>query len=469
MEFPLNEWEDKSFFENYVTPGEYAFKYYIYYENRDIDMPPSLYYTLLHICSSIHPNTFSFWNGIGVNLLLLLICVVVLFYLARELFGSCICALLVSACYGFSCGALNTMVLSEMYMLFTFALLVHILAYVKYWEQPEIKKRGHLLLGATLTIGSLTHYYFLIAAFFLLIWYIIKLLMQKRWRDLGEYFVTILVFMFISFRFSSMWVQMSYGIEKACAAFLNFGLKEYLKKLLKMFEFINEQMFGGLLWLIMAVILLLFILNMVKYGRKFIKKYLKVFPILFVAAGYFLFVTIIAPGITDEYMMPLFPIVMCLAVGLLYQMARDLVKREYWVILGCALLSIVLCLPTLAGKMPPYVFSDKQEHIDLMERYADKKAVYIDREFHWREYQDIIQLMKELDSYYAISYAQIVQWEIEDDLKRIYDDDETIVFVGNSALDEEITAYIKDTVRADEMILIDEYERWKIYRAVRYQ
>ena len=69
----------------------------------------------------------------------------------------------------------------------------------------------------------------------------------------------------------------------------------------------------------------------------------------------------------------------------------------------------------------------------------------------------------------SISYAQIVRWEIEDDLKRTYGDDETIVFVGNSALDEEITAYIKDTVRADEMILLDEYERWKIYRAVRDQ
>ena len=48
-------------------------------------------------------------------------------------------------------------------------------------------------------------------------------------------------------------------------------------------------------------------------------------------------------------------------------------------------------------------------------------------------------------------------------------EDQVIVYVGNSELDEEITAYIQETVGAEQMTLIDEYDRWKIYLADRKQ
>ena len=259
------------------------------------------------------------------------------------------------------------------------------------------------------------------------------------------------------------------SFRKIHAKLLNFHLKEYLKNLLKMFGFISEQMFGGLLWFVILGIILLFILNLIKFPKQIIKNLSKIFPLVFSSIAYFLIVTCIAPSINARHMMPLYPITMSLMAGLIYWLIKNLIKKDNWAILLGVLVCVVMCIPTITGKKPVNVFSDKRPHVELMEKYKDLKAVYIDREFYWQEYYEIIPLLKELDSYYVISYAQIVQWEIEDDLKRTYGDDETIVFVGNSALDEEITAYIKDTVRADEMILLDEYERWKIYRAVRDQ
>ena len=41
-----------------------------------------------------------------------------------------------------------------------------------------------------------------------------------------------------------------------------------------------------------------------------------------------------------------------------------------------------------------------------------------------------------------------------------------IVYVGDSELDEEITAYIREAVGAERLELIDEYSRWKIYRGI---
>lgn len=470
MDFPLNEWHDKDFIEEYLTPGEYAFDYPIFFYDNSIDMPPSLYYTILHTLSSFHPDRFSLWDGLGLNLILLLGSMAVLYFLSFDLFENHICALFISVGYGLTCGALNTMLLSETYMLLTFVLLAHLITYIKCFEQPVVNKKAYFFLGITLITGVLTHYYFLIVAVFFWIWYLIKFLRQKRWGEIANYLTTIFVFLLVGVRlFSNMWGQFLFEFRKIHAKLLNFHLKEYLKNLLKMFGFISEQMFGGLLWFVILGIILLFILNLIKFPKQIIKNLSKIFPLVFSSIAYFLIVTCIAPSINARHMMPLYPITMSLMAGLIYWLIKNLIKKDNWAILLGVLVCVVMCIPTITGKKPVNVFSDKRPHVELMEKYKDLKAVYIDREFYWQEYYEIIPLLKELDSYYVISYAQIVQWEIEDDLKRTYGDDETIVFVGNSALDEEITAYIKDTVRADEMILLDEYERWKIYRAVRDQ
>ena len=52
-------------------------------------------------------------------------------------------------------------------------------------------------------------------------------------------------------------------------------------------------------------------------------------------------------------------------------------------------------------------------------------------------------------------------------MEALEEEDSVIVYVGDSELNEEITAYIQETVGAEEMTLLDEYERWKIYLAER--
>ena len=61
----------------------------------------------------------------------------------------------------------------------------------------------------------------------------------------------------------------------------------------------------------------------------------------------------------------------------------------------CAAFGLFLCIPTLKGRVPAYAYSGMKEHTELMKQYSDKKAVYIDREFYWWEYYDLIQVMKE--------------------------------------------------------------------------
>lgn len=468
MEFPLNEWQNQDLFMEYATPGEDAFCYSIPYYNQTLDVHPPLYYYLIHTISSFRPHEFSYWTGVGLNLVLLLGCTIVLYFLTMELFGKRGCAFLVSALFGLTYGALNTMLFVRMYMQFALFLLLHLLVYAKYWEKERIEKKGCIFLGLTLIGGALTQYYFLIAAFFLGIWYTLKLLVQKRFRETAAYLMTILISAGISLSlFPSMWDHIFHGTRGTQAQKAFLSLEGYPRSLLNMFNIISRQMFGGRLWLVLAVIVLLLFADSVVRRKIPFQPFLKAMPVIFMCAWYFLIVTKIAPYIIDRYMMPIYPVIFVLAAGFVYWLAADLLKREGFAVTACTALLILGILPVLQGEIPSYAFCNEQMHKERIQQYSDKKAVYIDREFYWWEYYNIVQMLKEHEEFYVISYARIVQWEIDAALEELAEDEEVIVYVGNSELDEEITEYIRNTVRAEELVLLDEYSRWKIYRGIR--
>lgn len=468
MEFPLNDWMTGDVFMDYVVPQENAFSYDIPYHNQTLDVHPPLYYYLIHTIASFQPYEFSYWTGIGLNIALFLGCAVALYFLVCELVNNKGCALLASLLYGLSYGGLNTMLFIRMYMLFALALLLHLLVYAKYWEREKIPMKGYIFLGLTLVLGAMTQYYFLIAAFFLGVWYTFRLLFGKRFRELGIYLGTVAAAAALSLSlFPPMWDQIFHGSRGTQAQSKFWVFEGYPRSLLNMFDIISDQMFRGYLWPVLGAIVVLIALFVLRFKRLPLKESMKMLPVVFMSAGYFLLVTKIAPEITDRYMMPLFPIVLLLAICFFYMLFGRLAFRKEASLAVCAVFGLFLCIPILKGTVPAYAYSGMKAHTELMKQYADKKAVYIDREFYWWEYYSLMQVMRENSDFYVISYAQIIQDEIDSALEYAGGDDEVIVYVGNTALDEEITEYIKNTVKAKEMIPLDQFSRYTVYRAVR--
>ncbi|MEI3525680.1 MAG: hypothetical protein V8Q27_05760 [Eubacteriales bacterium] len=91
--------------------------------------------------------------------------------------------LLVSALFGISYGAMNMILFVRMYAMFAFLLLAHVYVYQRLVEKRELTWKTFLLLGITLVCGVLTHYYFILPACFLAVWYFVKFWMQKRWKE----------------------------------------------------------------------------------------------------------------------------------------------------------------------------------------------------------------------------------------------------------------------------------------------
>lgn len=469
MEFPLNDWMTGDVFMDYVTPQENAFSYDIPYDNQALDVHPPLYYYLIHTIASFHPYEFSYWTGVGLNLVLFLGCTVILYFLVYELVKSRACALFTGLFYALSYGGLNTMLFIRMYMLFALVLLLHLLVYARYWEREKIPARGFVFLGLTLVLGAMTQYYFLIAAFFLGVWYTFKLLFGKRIRELGIYLGTVAAAAALSLTlFSPMWDQIFHGSRGTQAQDKFWVLEGFPRALLNMFNTLSDQMFCGYLWPILGILAILLLAFIIRFRRLPLKEGGKLLPMMFMSAGYFLLVTKIAPEVTSRYMMPLFPVVLLLALCVLYVLVYGLLpSKKQLALVICAAFGLFVCMPTLQGTVPSYSYNWMKPHTELMKQYADKKAVYIDREFYWWEYYDLMQVMRENSDFYVISYARIIQDDIDSALEYTAEDDEVIVYVGNTALDEEITEYIKNTVKAKEMILLDQFNRYTVYRGVR--
>lgn len=467
FDMPLNEWLDRDWYLSQGAAMEgHTFEYAIPYRNQAADVHPPLYYILMHTLCSFVPGQIVFALGTRLNIFFMLGCTLLLYLLATEVFGRREIGLVTAALFGITYGACNMVLFVRMYTMMTFIALAHVYVYLRFLEEKRLTWKHWLLFGSTLILGVLTHYYFILLAFFLAAWYFVKFWMQKRFKEECFFHVSIEVCALISLViFPPMWNHIfnDYRGEEAREALV--GMGGFGGRLKAMLRFLDAQLFGGWLWLLLMAGVILLVIYGIKYKNFPLRELKKLFPILFMTGGYFVLVTKIAPYATDRYLMPIYPFVYLIAVGGLCWLLGKLIPQKPAVAV-CAIAFLGLSVGSLSKGAPGYAFTDFKQHLEQAREYSDRYCVYIDREYNWWEYYGVIQLLKEYKGFYCISYAAITD-DIQTGMEALEDENDVIVFVGDSELNEEITAYIQDTVGAQRMTLLDEYNRWKIYLAER--
>lgn len=466
FDMPLNEWLDKEWYLSQGAAMEgHTFDYSIPYGNQEADVHPPFYYFLIHTLSSLIPGEISFGVGIGLNILFMLGCTVLLYFLTKEIFKSRIIGFVVAALFGLTYGACNMVLFIRMYTMFTFILLAHVYVYLHVLDREYLTWKSYLLLGVTLVSGVLTHYYFILCAFFLAAWYFVKFWMQKRFHEECCFHVSIEICALVCLAvFPAMWKHIFNDYRGEGARENLMVLSGFGGKLKAMLGYLNEQLFGGFLPLLLVAAIILFAIYLLEKRTIPWEEMGKLFPVIFLAGGYFFLVTKIAPYTTDRYLMPIFPLVYLIVLGGIMWLLGKLIKPELAAV-GCAVVFLILSIWTLGKRTPEYAYVDFEPHLEKAEEYADTYCVYIDREYNWWEYYHVIQLLKEYKRFFCISYAAITD-DIQTGLEALEGEKEVIVYVGDSELDEEITAYIREAVGAERLELIDEYSRWKIYRGI---
>jgi hypothetical protein len=467
FDMPLNQWLDGDWYLSQGAAMEgYTFDYAIPYRNQAADVHPPLYYFMIHTLSSLVPGQICFAVGVWLNIVFMLGITLMLYLLGKEIFKNSWIGLAVAGLFGLTYGAANMVLFIRMYTVFAFLILAHTYVYLRFVEEKVITWKTCLLFALTLVLGVLTHYYFILMAFFLAVWYLIKLWYQKRYKEDGVLHILIELCAVICLAiFPAMWNHIfnDYRGEQARTSLVDLGGMGGRVK--GMLGFLSDQLFGGFLLPLLAAALILLAVYLVKRRSFPWKELEKLYPVIFMTGCYFLLVTKIAPYVTDRYVMPIYPFVYLILVGGLCWLLGRLINLRTAVAL-CSVLFLGLSLGKLGKGVPAYAYTGFQAHEELAEEYSDLYCVYIDREYNWWEYYGVVQLLKEYKEFYCISYAAITP-DIQAAMEALDEEEQVIVYVGNSELDEEITAYIQETVGAQSMELIDEYDRWKIYLASR--
>lgn len=146
-----------------VKPGQ-RFAYDKVYDNNISDCHPPLYYWILHTFCSLFPGTFSKWIGLSINILLLVIADILVYFISVAVVKTKKFQFLPVLLYGFSLAAIDTVLYIRMYMLLT----VWTLAFA-YLSITVIKrgctKKNLALMFFTTYMGAMTQYYFIVFAF----------------------------------------------------------------------------------------------------------------------------------------------------------------------------------------------------------------------------------------------------------------------------------------------------------------
>ena len=401
------------------------------------DPHPPIFYILMELSCSVFsvlfPGVFTKWCGIAINIFFFILAITVLYKLSKKILQSDFWAISVCALYGFSTGAVSTVVFIRMYMIFTFFALLFAYVNATLWEkirneEKASSKGAYLALFATTVMGILTQYYFFIYAFFICIVIWGYSLWAKKYRFAVEYALTMAAGLICSYLIYPRMRYDLFGGMRGTEAFQNFKDKENWGDSFKEFiAIINAELFGNaggllLIALIGMVICALVLLQWnvkksvtsqnsirIVLERKEKKQSLEfhidihdmiVVQMLLAALFYIVLMAKIAPYQEDRYIFNIFPQIMLIVVYIfrkLFIMLRSSRRAE---IFGVIILLIFTGVGYISSGIN-YLYKGTEEKLQTASAYSDLPVFYINYGSTYRACADSIYFVKAQYTYPA--------------------------------------------------------------------
>lgn len=189
-----DQWLSSQVMRDYLTVDrEHRFSYDSVYFNQIYENHPFLFYCLLHTVCSLFPGTFSLWYGFAINIIAFIVTILFFYKLLFEISKSEVTALIGSAFYGFSLGAVNTFIFVRMYALLVMLTTVFLFLHARLYNNSVAKKNNLFIMLFVFTLlGTLTHHFFIPFAACVSACFCIYYLLNKRIKELVLYSVTML-------------------------------------------------------------------------------------------------------------------------------------------------------------------------------------------------------------------------------------------------------------------------------------
>ena len=181
----FNRWINFPSLNDYITvQQDEVFKYSHIWDNLKVDVHPPLYHVLLHTVSSFFVDNISKWHGAGLNIVIWVALLFVLYKLADLIFKDKFIDLAVVCFYAFSMVGLNTVLFIRMYALQTLLAVCLIYQVLLMLEDKGISKKRIGLIFLFSALGNLTHFNSLIFSFIVSVCGGVYLLKQRDYKKL---------------------------------------------------------------------------------------------------------------------------------------------------------------------------------------------------------------------------------------------------------------------------------------------
>lgn len=409
---------------------EERFDYKSTFDNQANDSHPPIYAFILKTICSLFPGTFSKWYGLSINIVSLILVLVLTYMLCEKMLNDEQKSLIITALYGFSIAVMTQTMFIRMYVLLqvftTLCAYIHVIRIKKY--EKKIDYRFLLVLYFNTVLGVLTHYYYLVFAFFVAAFYCIFLVVKKKYSDLLKYVVVYVVsFATILILYRPLLTSIFNDEESVLASDGGYVLGSIRLRISTMLGFINTELFGGIIKVV-ALIVVVYFICLVKDKKIVVREltthYTDYMMLIIVSAGYVLVVSLVSPYLCDRHIFPIFNLVFIVAISIMIGIFDEIFKSRT---LGRIVLS-VLCIAPLYLELRVGITDVNTP----LRREIAKENGYIPCIFTGDIYaeENIFDLMQ---------YDNVFFYDYESELtdEKILNSDELVVYIPDGRNEEE--------------------------------
>lgn len=329
------------YIQDYFTVQENEkFAFDSVYSNQSRDVHPPLYYFFFHFISSFFPNEFTKWIGIALNMIFFIVAWLLLYKLSKLIMKNELLSLIPPVLWGVSSGAVSSVVFIRMYVLMTVLVLLTTYLHVKTIKKQVFRRKDLLWILLATFLGVMTHYYFVVFAFFLSAYYFFYLLFHKRIKYLFGYVISMFSALGLSVLFYPAMLTHIFSGYRGTEAVSNISnsldtFTVFFNNFWAYYSILNQSLFSGLLNYLLIIISCLIIIGVIK------KRYLKfkypeknnkiifknnisnkhvqatliiMIMLIFSVSMYVFIIAQVAPYKADRYVFPMFPLVILVFV-----------------------------------------------------------------------------------------------------------------------------------------------------------
>lgn len=403
-----DKWHPSSDYFDFLTVNSTdKFRFDSVYYNQTQDVHPPLYYMIFHALSSFLPNTFSKWIGIGINIVFYLLICLVIYFLMNHLVKNKWVALLAVAFWGFSIGAISSVMFIRMYTMLTFGTILFLYVTIMLLQNEKVTLKNLLSIYVVSLIGILTQYYFLIAAFFTSFLLCIFLMVLKKWKAITAYTVTMICSIASAVLIYPAMLKHIFASYRGKEAFSSVasGSPDNLSKYM---DIINSSFFGGRGGYLLACVALLIVAAAVSYSlRKNTKKSAEE-KLAAAITGWFgtgillivpallsiLVIQKISPFQSGRYIYCVFPAIMSGIIYLIYVSAKQLVQNKQFASILIAAVCLTVTYSGFKNGQVEYLLTEQKITSNLVKEYKDNDVLLIiNNDAEWRIIESVAELI----------------------------------------------------------------------------